>query len=201
MSARLPAPLDEVVEMLSRLPGLGRKSALRIAMRLLEWPAPETRRLGSGITALRDDLALCPRCGGVSRNGSLCDICNDPARSQATVCIVGEWDGVIAMEAGGFYDGQYYVLGTLPKPGAKDSSIDYDKFLARMKDENLEEAVLALGSTLEADNASTYIRDLLRKNCPRLVVSRLAQGMPLGAEVKHMDQETLRQSMRNRQSL
>lgn len=201
MSAHLPEPLNEVVELFSRLPGLGRKSALRIAMRLLEWPESDTKRLGANITALRDDLALCPSCGGISSNGNLCEICQDATRSKSLMCIVAEWDGMLALEAGGFYNGQYYVLGGLPRPGARDIFLDKERFLKRMADREIREVILALGSTIDAENAATFIRDMLRQHYPHIVTSRLAQGMPLGAEVKHMDQETLRQSMQHRQTL
>lgn len=183
---------------MARLPGLGSKSALRLAMTLLHWPEAEARRLGSGILALRDKLAICTRCGGVASQ-SPCPICADPQREQDMLCIVPEWDSMLAMEGGGFYRGQYIVLGGLLSQS--HGRIEMDRLMERLREGEVKEMILALGSTLEAENTATYIREHVLREFPYMAITRLAQGMPLGAEVKHMDQETLRQSMRNRQKL
>lgn len=200
MAASLPQPLAEVVEQLARLPGLGSKSALRLAMTLLHWPESEARRLGSGILALRDKLAVCSRCGGIAAQ-SPCPICTDTQRERDVICVVPEWDSLLALEGGGFYRGQYLVLGGLLSPGQSSSQLDMDRLRMRLREGEIAEMVLALGSTLEAENTATYIREHIAREFPSVSITRLAQGMPLGAEVKHMDQETLRQSMHNRQKL
>ena len=130
MAAALPEPLRVLVEQLSRLPGLGPKSALRLAMTLLQWPESETRRLGKGISDLRDSLCLCSRCGGLASRDP-CPICADPERSQDSLCVVPEWDSLLAMEKGGFYNGQYFVLGgLLETPRQKDSqALDTEKLI------------------------------------------------------------------------
>jgi len=202
MPAKLPDPLRVVVEQLARLPGLGPRSALRIGMRLLQWPESETRRLGDGISGLRDELCICSRCGGIAATDP-CTICAAPERDTETLCIVPEWDSVLALEAGNFYNGQYFVLGGLLSPSQKmdSSSLAVDHLLDRLAEKEIREVIMALGSTIEAENTATYIKQLLGREFPEIAVTRLAQGMPLGAEVKYMDQETLRQSMRNRQKL
>lgn len=202
MPAPLPEALKALVEQLGRLPGLGPKSALRIAMTLLKWPESETRRLGEGIFNLRDTLGLCPQCGGIS-GGDICAICADPDRIRDTLCIVPEWDSLLALESGNFYHGQYFVLGGLLSPQQKvDSScLEIDRLMQRLAAGEVRELILALGSTLEAENTASYLKQVVGNKYPGLTLTRLAQGLPLGAEVKYMDRETLRQSLLHRQDL
>lgn len=202
MAVKLPRQLASVVEKLSRLPGIGPVSAMRIAMRLLAWPKAEAEALGHAIVALREELCICSRCGGVA-DSDPCIICGDQQREQHVLCIVPEWDSVLALEAGGFYNGLYFVLGGLISATRKTGSGDLaiDKLEERLGKESIEEIVLALGSTLDAENTATYLKNLFADRFPDLRITRLAQGMPPGAEVKFMDRETLRQSMQNRQIL
>ena len=198
MAARVPEPLRVLVEQMARLPGLGPKSAMRVAMTLLKWPEAETRRLGQNILGLRDSLHLCARCGGLSATDP-CAICADAARSRDTLCLVAEWDSMIALDEGGFYRGQYLILGGLLGP--QEGPLDLERLDRRLAEGEVAELILALGATVEAENTGAYIREMVRRNFPAVRVSRLAQGIPLGAEVKYMDRETLRQSLRFRQDL
>ncbi|MDR2745775.1 MAG: recombination mediator RecR [Desulfovibrio sp.] len=200
MHSSAPAPLKALVEQIARLPGMGPKSALRAAMALLKWPESETRRLGAGIHGLRDALCLCSRCGGLTA-ADPCDICADAARARDILCLVAEWDSMLALDEGGFYRGQYMILGGLLDPLARKNpeTLETGRLLHRLAEGEVKELVLALGATLEADNTASFIRRLVDGRFPGLKISRLAQGIPLGAEVKYMDRETLRQSLRYRQ--
>jgi recombination protein RecR len=202
MHSRAPAPLKALVEQLGHLPGMGPKSALRVAMTLLKWPESETRRLGVAIGGLRDSLGLCSRCGGLTATDP-CEICADSTRVRDILCLVTEWDSMLTLDEGGFYRGQFLVLGGLLEPLAQKNSesLEVDKLLSRLAEGEIKELVLALGATLEAENTASFIRRLVAGSFPRLKVSRLAQGLPLGAEVKYMDRETLRQSLQYRQEL
>ncbi|MBQ3059737.1 MAG: recombination protein RecR [Desulfovibrio sp.] len=202
MSSRIPEPLKALVEQLSRLPGLGPKSAMRVAMTLLKWPEAETRRLGRSIHDLRDNLHLCSRCGGLS-SADPCAVCSDGTRGRDTLCLVTEWDSMLTLDEGGFYRGQYMILGGLLAPlERKDAdSLDLDRLNSRLAEGEIEELILALGATVEAENTVSYIRQMVRMRFPQVRVTRLAQGIPLGAEVKYMDKETLRQSLQYRQDL
>lgn len=196
----MPEPLRALVEQLARLPGLGPKSALRIAMTLLKWPEAETRRLGLGIHDLRDQLRLCSRCGGLSATDP-CEVCADPERSRDVLCLVAEWDSMLALDEGGFYHGQYLILGGLLAPLEGAGELDLNRLARRLAEGEVRELVLALGATMEGENTASYVRDMVKRRFPGISVSRLAQGIPLGGEVKHMDRETLRQSLRYRQEL
>ena len=202
MDHRIPEPLKALVEQLARLPGLGPKSAMRVAMTLLKWPETETRRLGKGIHDLRDNLHLCSRCGGLSSTDP-CPVCADAGRARDTLCLVTEWDSMLTLDEGGFYRGQYMILGGLLAPLERmdSESLDLDRLTRRLDEGEVTELILALGATLEAENTASFIRQMARKRFPHIRVSRLAQGIPLGAEVKYMDKETLRQSLQYRQDL
>lgn len=202
MADHIPEPLRALVDQLARLPGLGPKSAMRAAMQLLKWPEAEARRLGQGIFELRDKLRLCSRCGGLSAQDP-CPACSDPARSRETLCLVPEWDSMVTIDSGGFYHGQYMVLGGLlaPLEHQNTDSLDMGRLVSRLAEGEVQELILALGATLEAENTASWIKQTVRARFPHIRITRLAQGIPLGAEVKYMDKETLRQSLQFRQDL
>ncbi len=199
---RLPEPLQAVVDQLARLPGLGPKSALRAAMTFLKWPEAETRRLGQAVYELRDKLHLCDRCGALSDENP-CALCADPARGRDTLCLVADWDSMLTMESGAFYGGQYLILGGLlaPLDNMHADNLELNRLDARLAEGEVAEVILALGATVEAETTASFIRARLQARFPRIRTSRLAQGIPLGAEVKYMDKETLRQSLQYRQDL
>ena len=199
---RLPEALQALVQQLGRLPGLGPKSALRLAMTLLKWPEAETRRLGRAIHDLRDALRLCGRCGALADKDP-CAICADTGRDEHLLCVVNEWDSLLTMEEGAFFKGRYFILGGLLSPldNMNSDSLEIDRLLARLGEGAISEVVLALGATVEAENTAVFLRNLISKRFAHIQISRLAQGIPLGSEVKFMDRETLRQSMQYRQAL
>lgn len=202
MQDRIPEPLKALVAQLTRLPGLGPKSAMRAAMALLKWPEAETRRLGRGIHDLRDNLHLCSRCGGFTATDP-CPLCSDVDRVRDTLCLVAEWDSLLTLDEGGFYHGQYMILGGLlaPLEHMDANTLDMNRLLYRLAEGEVQELILALGATIEAENTASFVRQTVRDKFPNVRISRLAQGIPLGAEVKFMDKETLRQSLQYRQTM
>ena len=200
MHERVPEPLKVLVEQLARLPGLGPKSAMRAAMMLLKWPIAETRRLGANIGELRDRLHLCARCGGLCER-TPCPLCADPIRAADTLCLVAEWDSMLTLDEGGFYRGQYMILGGLltPLDNRGADSLDLERLSARLAEGEVQELILALGATVEADTTATFVRNFVTSRFTHVRITRLAQGIPLGGEVKFMDRETLRQSLQYRQ--
>lgn len=199
---RIPEPLKNLVDQLARLPGLGPKSAMRAAMTLLKWPEAEVRRLGKGIYELRDTLHLCSRCGGLS-DSDPCPFCSDTGRDPSQLCLVAEWDSMLTMEEGNFYKGFYMILGGLlaPLDHSPAETLEMDRLRARLAEGQVKELILALGATAEAEATATYVKEQIAPRFPDIRITRLAQGIPLGAEVKYMDRETLRQSLQYRQTL
>ena len=199
---RLPEPLQKIVNQLGRLPGLGPKSAMRVAMTLLKWPEQETRRLGESIARLRDDLHLCSRCGALCETDP-CPVCADTTRSDEELCVVPDWDSMLTMEEGGFFHGRYVILGGLLSPldNLPGEALDMERLEARLDEGHVREVILALGATVEAETTASHLHARLTRKYPGLRICRLAQGIPLGAEVKFMDRETLRQALKYRQDL
>ena len=117
MDHRIPEPLKALVEQLARLPGLGPKSAMRVAMTLLKWPETETRRLGKGIHDLRDNLRLCSRCGALTETDP-CSVCSDKERDDSLLCVVAEWDSMLTLEEGAF-SGSGILWSILPRLGGQ----------------------------------------------------------------------------------
>jgi len=199
---KLPKPLREVVDELAALPGLGPKSALRAALTLLKWPRARTGGLGRAILELRDRLHLCGRCLSLSETDP-CALCADPGRRGDQLCLVSEWDSLLALEEAGQFTGLYFVLGGLlaPLDGVGADGIEAARLKARLAEGEVAEIILALGTTLEAEATASFIKNLVVRDFPHVRVTRLAQGIPLGSEVKFIDKETLRQSLRYRQDL
>lgn len=187
---------------MARLPGFGPKSALRAAMTLLKWPETEAARMGQAILDLRSRLSLCSRCGALT-DQEPCAICRDVTREKESLCVVAEWDSMLTLEQGGFYRGYYLILGGLLSPldNMHPEHLDLEKLDARLAEGEIREVILGLGATVEAENTASYIRERITRRYPGIRVTRLAQGIPLGSEVKFMDSETLRQSMKYRQDL
>lgn len=198
----LPKPLAELVEQLAALPGLGPKSALRAALTLLKWPKDRAVSLGKAVIALRENLCLCSRCAGLAESDP-CPICSDPGRTSEQLCLVSEWDSLLALEETGLYRGRYLILGGLISPldGVEPAALEIERFLARLAEGEVREVILALGTTLEAEATASHIKNLLARNHADVRLTRLAQGIPLGADVKYIDKETLKQSMVHRQDL
>lgn len=201
LDSRIPEPLKDVVTQFAQLPGFGAKSAMRVALKLLEWPKEKTVDFGQAIIDLREKLCLCSRCYGLTQENP-CRLCADPARSKTSLCLVPEWDSMLILEKGGFYHGQYFVLGGLFVPLDKDGQkLRIEPLLARLGEGEITEVIFALGATSDAEQTTSFVSECIKAQFPTMLLSRLAQGLPLGAEVKYMDTETLRQSLRYRQKL
>lgn len=198
----LPAPLKEVVEQLSRLPGIGPKSALRIALTLLKMPRERAAGVGQSIINLREKLCLCEECASLAES-SPCPLCSDPSRDRSQLCLVSEWDALLAMEGMSMFKGRYLVLGGLLSPldGIDPAQLEFDRLKKHLASGEVTELILALGATLDAESTASYVKNLVETKYPHVNVSRLAQGIPMGGEVKFMDKETLKQSLMFRQKI
>jgi len=199
---RLPAPLQKIVDQFSALPGVGPKSALRMALTLLKWPEESVRAFGRDIEGLRSALHVCSRCCGLA-DSDPCHLCTDPKRTPEQLCVVSEWDSLMVMEESGIFRGRYLILGGLLSPldGVDARGLEMDRLESLLREGQVREVILALGSTMEAEATGAYVHNLLARSFPGVAVTRLAQGIPLGSEIKYVDRETLKQSLKYRQSL
>lgn len=189
--------LECAVTELSRLPGVGRKTALRLALHLLRRDEREVNALGESLIRLRRDICYCRRCHNISES-ELCPICASPRRDSRTVCVVENVKDVMSIENTGQYNGVYHVLGGLISPidGIGPDSLEIASLVERVASGEVDEVILALSSTMEGDTTNFYIYRRLG-NLP-VKLTQLARGMSVGNEIEYTDEVTLGRSLLNR---
>lgn len=189
--------LEKAVAELSKLPGIGRKTALRLALHLLRKDANEAKALGESIIEMRENISYCKRCHNISEEET-CPICSDGRRDQSIVCVVENVKDVITIEATHQHQGLYHVLGGLISPldGIGPSDIEIESLVERVQKENIEEVILALSPTIEGDTTNFYI--FRKLNSLPVKVTVLARGLSVGNELEYTDELTLGKSIQNR---
>ncbi len=194
-----PPILSNLIRKLSRLPGLGEKSATRIAMHLLKAPESETRALAENILQLRSTIKTCSVCFNFTEE-PLCSICSDPARNIGEVCVVEGTADLLAIEQSGAFKGRYHVLqGVLaPLDGIGPEQIRIRELLARLESEKINEIIIATNPSSEGEATAHYLLQILRDRGAR--VTRIAYGIPMGGDLKYTDRITLERAMKGRQA-
>jgi recombination protein RecR len=192
--------INKAVDQLSRFPGVGKKSALRMALFLLKKEEMDTVELSQALITMRTEIKFCKQCYNIS-DAELCNVCNSPSKDQSVVCVVKDFQDVLAIENTGQYNGLFHVLGGLVSPvdGIGPSDIKIPELLSRVEKGEITEAILALSSTLEGDTTEYYIAKKLR--AIGLKVSTLSKGIAGGGELEYADEMTLARSIRNRVNL
>lgn len=193
----LAAPIERLIAELSKLPGIGRKSAQRLSFHLLAAPREQTEALARAILEVREKIRYCTVCFNLSEDDR-CPICADPRRETATVCVVESPSDVAVIERSGVYRGVYHVLGGALSPlkdvGPEDLRIQ--PLLDRVREGALREAILATSSDVEGEATAMYLSRILKPL--GLSVSRLAQGLPAGADLEFTDDLTLQRALEGR---
>ena len=191
------APLEALIEQLKSLPGIGRKSAERIAFHLLDAPAEKAARLGETIQGLKNAVNRCKRCYNFTTS-DLCTICTNPKRDQETICVVGQPWEILKIERTGEYRGLYHVLGGLISPmnEVDSSALTIDALLERIQTEGIKEIILALEPKLEGEITGMHIVSRAKPFGVR--ISQIAQGIPVGRDLEFADEVTLGRALRGR---
>lgn len=188
--------LENAVTALSRLPGVGRKTALRFALHLLRRPAEEAEGLGNAIIGLRTGIRYCRKCHNISEE-ELCPICASPSRNGAVVCVVENVKDVMSIENTRQFTGLYHVLGGLISPvdGVGPDALQIVSLVERVKEGGVDEIILATGATVEADTTNFYIYRLISRAAPDVKITQLARGVSVGNEIEYTDEATLARSI------
>ena len=198
MTDKYPSTLlENAIDVLSSLPGIGRKTALRLALYLLRRDEGYTEHFAEALLALRHDVKYCKVCHNIS-DEETCSICSDPRRDHSTVCVVENIREVMAIENTGQYHGVYHVLGGVISPidGIGPSDLQIESLVERISKGDVSEVILALSTTMEGDTTGFYI---FRKLSPLGVkVSVIARGVSVGDEIEYTDEVTLGRSIINR---
>ncbi len=191
--------LENAVSSLSRLPGVGRKTALRFALHLLRRDEGEAVGIGEAIINLRKGIRYCSVCHNISEE-TVCPICSSPKRRRSLVCVVESVRDVMSIESTGRYDGVYHVLGGLISPidGLGPDSLEIASLIERIKAGGIDEVILATGATVEADTTDFYIYRLIRRSGSDVKVTQLARGVAVGNEIEYTDEATLARSLVDR---
>ena len=192
--------VETLIDEFAKLPGIGRKTAQRLAFHVLNLPKEQADALAQAITNAKQTVHLCPKCQNLT-DEALCPICSDPARDTHTICVVADPKDVLAFEKTREYHGLYHVLhGTIsPMDGVGPDDIRIRPLLTRLTDEAVKEVVMATNPTVEGEATAMYIARLL-KPFP-IKVTRLAYGIPVGGDLEYADEVTLRRSLEGRSEL
>lgn len=189
--------LEDAVTEMSRLPGIGRKTALRLALHLLRQEPQVARSLGDAVIKLREGVVYCRKCHNISES-ELCGICGNPARDPSVVCVVENVKDVMSFENTGSFNGLYHVLGGVisPMDGVGPEKLEIASLIERIDKEDIKEVILALSATMEGDTTNFYIyRRLAEKG---VKITQIARGVSVGNEIEYTDEVTLGRSLLNR---
>ncbi|NJM97601.1 MAG: recombination protein RecR [Phormidesmis sp. RL_2_1] len=192
-------PLAKLIEEFQRLPGIGPKSAQRLAMHMLKRPEAEVRALANALIAAKQQVGQCSQCFHLSAE-PVCDICRSQSRDPETLCVVAESRDVIALEKTREYKGKYHVLGGLisPMDGIGPEQLNIGQLVHRVNKEKTSEVILAISPSIEGDTTTLYVGQLLK---PFTRVTRIAFGLPMGGDLEYADEVTLARALEGRREL
>lgn len=190
--------LDDAVGELSRLPGIGRRTALRLALHMLRMDREDVARMTQAVSDFRNGIRYCSRCNNLS-DGELCEVCSDPSRDGSVVCVVENVGDVMSIENTRQYNGLYHVLGGVisPMQGIAPSDLKIDLLLDNIARGGIREVILALGTTVEGETTHFYITRRLEQ-FPDLKITDIARGIGFGDEIEYADELTIAHALHNR---
>ncbi len=195
--------IEEAVNEISKLPGIGKKSALRLVLHLLKRDATQTQQLADALLAVRTKTTFCKNCHNIS-DENLCQICTSPRRDTSIICVVEDTRDVLAIENTAQYKGLYHVLGGIIAPlmGISPNDLHIDSLLQRIEESaDIQEVILALSPTMEGDTTAFYLQKKLKqivRNETPLKISTIARGIPIGGDLEYTDEITLGRSILSR---
>ena len=189
--------LENAVNEMAQLPGIGRRTALRLVLHLLKQPKEQTHYLTEALSSFRDEIKLCKRCHNIS-DVDLCEICNNPRRDPNSICVVEDIRDVMAIENTSQFKGFYHVLGGKISPieGVGPHNLTIDDLVKKVSQGEIKEVILALSSTMEGDTTNFYIYRQLQKF--EVNLTTIARGISVGDEIEYADEVTLGRSILNR---
>lgn len=192
--------IDDLTAELARLPGIGRKTALRLTYHLLRQPPEQSRKLATTLTTLAERVKPCTRCFNLTEE-ELCSLCADPRRDGGTICVVEEASDIGAIERAAEYRGLYHVLGgrLSPLDGVGPENLTISQLETRASSGGVKEVILATNPSIEGDATALYVQRKLSKY--PLIISRIARGMPVGGDLEYADGVTIAQALTSRRAM
>jgi recombination protein RecR len=201
MTASTSVAVQQLIDELGRLPGIGPKSAQRIAFHLLKVPVDDAHRLSHAIVDAKAKVVFCQRCWNIAES-EICTICTDERRDDTKICVVEEPRDVMAIERTGEFRGRYHVLhGALsPIDGVGSEQLKIRELVTRLATENVREVIVCTNPNVEGETTAMYLARLLRE-VPDLIVSRIASGLPVGGDLEYVDELTLGRALEGRRAM
>ena len=193
--------VQELIDQLGRLPGIGPKSAQRVAFHLLKSPAEDANRLARAISDAKETVSYCPRCFNLAERGGECAVCRDPKRDPRFVCVVEDAQDVVAVERTGEFHGRYHVLqgAFSPIDGVGVDQLRIKELLTRVAEDDIEEVIVATNPNLEGEATAMLVHKYLKP--AGVQVTRIASGLPVGGDLEYADELTLGRALEGRRSL
>jgi recombination protein RecR len=195
-----PKTVLNLIKNLSRLPGIGEKTAERLAVHILKAPRAAAEALSKSILEAREKTGVCRRCFALS-DREVCDICLDTSRSDSLLCVVEQPADMASVEKSGAFKGRYHILSGVLSPlnGVGPDEIRFRELMSRMERENIQEVIIATGTNVEGEATASFIARSLEKYPAK--VTRIASGVPMGGDLKYIDPLTLRKALETRRGL
>lgn len=196
-----PGPIEKTLQELSRLPGVGRKSAMRILYHLLKSGGPAIEELESALKLLRENIEKCPVCRGYKEKGFECPICSDPRRDPGLLCVVESTQDLHLIDSTSAFNGSYFVLHGLLSPfkGVGPEALGLEEFRTRLEDGAITEVIIATPYTAEGEATSSYLISLIEEK--GIKASRIGMGIPIGSDLSFVDPETLSRALSGRREV
>ena len=193
--------LEELVKLISKLPGLGPKSAKRIVLKLINNRQELMKPMAKALTEVYKEISRCNNCGALKSNSLGCDNCENSKKKYNKICVVENIADQWSIESSSIYQGYFHILGGTISSSNNSSKQDLliDSLVKRIKKDNIEEVILATSATVEGQTTAFYIQDSLKDT--KVKISKLAQGLPVGGEIENLDDGTLISAFKNRQGL
>jgi len=195
-----PLSILNLIKSLAKLPGIGEKTAERLAMHILRCPLKEAEQLAAGILDMRQKVRVCSLCFALSETET-CHICSDPSRNTSLMCVVEQPADMVAIEKSGSFKGLYHILSGVLSPmnGIGPDNIRIRELIERTREGDIKEIIIATGTNVEGEATASYIAQCILKYPVK--VTRIASGVPIGGDLKYVDQVTLRRAMETRHAV
>lgn len=192
-----PPTIRNLIECFKKLPGIGEKTAERLAISILSLDDEVNELFADSIKNVKTKIKRCEKCNNLTEN-ELCDICSDTSRDQQIICVVEDPKNIILFEKVGSYNGMYHVLNNLISPldGINPDDINLDQLIKRIDDDNIKEVIIAVKPSIEGETTALYIVKLLEQK--EVIVSKIANGIPIGADMEYIDALTLEMALEDR---
>lgn len=195
-----PESLNNLINSLKKLPSIGEKSAERLAFAIMNFDEEEIILFSNSIKDVKSKIKKCSICGNITEN-DICDICLNEERDKTVICVVEDSKNIITLEKMGTYNGKYHVLNGLISPinGKGPKDIEIDSLIQKVNNNDIKEVIIAISPTLEGETTALYISKLLENT--KVIVSRIAYGIPMGADMEYLDPMTLSMALNNRNKI